>query len=560
MSLKKMSLEDIKKNLQCWKNNEILSSRDCNLLKDIPFYFQRIADEYYWGGFKSRMLDDGKIYLCTNKFDFSALSIFSSSINHQFFISSIYPQHELKKINTAFPKISIINDDKINFQENMHIILYADDKKCLNYCSMLYNNRDYIKNNVIKIFILTSNLFTVEYLKNSSFDVICTYNTHMPVYEICTTTFNLPHLFNILMEMCKYGYEIKEDIQFAINTARRISAKHGMSIDPILEKISPSMTSEQLADHFFNHSGCELLHNIIKSFLSIYKSASAEKLLWYINKYLQGCLVHYSTETYNEAQSGKSSFFDITPLAFSSQEEADTYYVFRGQEIYYLGLPQEKPSNYPLTFSNQDLTAGVRLATATSMVEFLLVALKNSDCPKPYRWLDLACGGGEIINFINLDKIGLQPDDIEFVGVDASSSEIEWAQRVAQPGRTFFCQSVFALPDAIRQQHFDIITAFEFLEHILDPLTFLRSLSTFQYRFFLCGSPLNQQVPLRAGIIHAWAFSHDGYKHILEASGHTCLYSSSAYIGKYIGSGWLDWCTCIGSRYGSFEKSFLTNL
>jgi hypothetical protein len=54
---------------------------------------------------------------------------------------------------------------------------------------------------------------------------------------------------------------------------------------------------------------------------------------------------------------------------------------------------------------------------------------------------------------------------------------------------------------------------------------------------------------------HAWTFSPEGYKRLLVAAGLTCLYNSSAYIGKYIGKYALDWNTCVGAPFVSWEKA-----
>ena len=81
------------------------------------------------------------------------------------------------------------------------------------------------------------------------------------------------------------------------------------------------------------------------------------------------------------------------------------------------------------------------------------------------RWLDVGCANGVFVR--EAAALGAQAE-----GVELSSVAVAQAVEAGLPVRCGALEDVAAGPD------FDCITAFDVLEHVLDPLTFLQDIST----------------------------------------------------------------------------------
>jgi 2-polyprenyl-3-methyl-5-hydroxy-6-metoxy-1,4-benzoquinol methylase len=85
---------------------------------------------------------------------------------------------------------------------------------------------------------------------------------------------------------------------------------------------------------------------------------------------------------------------------------------------------------------------------------------------KTGRLLDIGCGAGQLCE--KAQRMGLTP-----VGMDISSAAIERA-RIANPDIEFKNHSVEEFPWPVQPDHFDVVTSFEVIEHLLHPADLIR--------------------------------------------------------------------------------------
>ena len=189
-----------------------------------------------------------------------------------------------------------------------------------------------------------------------------------------------------------------------------------------------------------------------------------------------------------------------------------------------------------------------RIAHAISLVEVLfgLVSRMPREA-KTVRWMDIGCGTGEIANGVNPSKYG--PVEYEIVGCDFQSGKINLADKMAASGRRFVAGDAFdVLADyKERGERFDILTMFEFLEHLEDPVRLLSQLAPFQPRFVLAGSPLEQKLraarDTKPDPVHLWSFTRKVWEQMFALAGFEVIYSSEVRLGSYFGG--LDWLSAI---------------
>ncbi|MGV7095590.1 hypothetical protein [Desulfovibrio sp. QI0434] len=282
MPIKQMSLTEIRGCLQSWKVNEALHTGDCFLRKDNPSYYCRVADDYYWGGIKSRFMKNSDVVLCTNRFDFSLLSCLSASHSNKLHIAKSVPQHLNAKIKEAI-STNFISTTEIS--EDVNIILYADSSICLK--EILDWNFSHVRR--IKFFILTHNIFLVEKLKASALEVLCTFSTSTPVYEIYIDKCDLTHLFIMVQECLELGCSTN-NAALALTTFQQLAHYHELDTRSLEDFFVSEPSIGDFADEILSSSSFSLIHKITTSFLkSTDKNQPAEKLLWQINRYLRGC-------------------------------------------------------------------------------------------------------------------------------------------------------------------------------------------------------------------------------------------------------------------------------
>lgn len=233
----------------------------------------------------------------------------------------------------------------------------------------------------------------------------------------------------------------------------------------------------------------------------------------------------------------------VQPKGFLSDGYYENYYRMRGREP----LPSAPPmgTKFCFYYNSGNIDAGVRITSAAAYIESLLNTLRDKVQGRPIRWLDIGCGGGCIMNSVNPNKYLI--DNYEFYGVDLSDGDIEWAKRSAEPNRTFIHGNAFSLPQDILQGGFDIVSAFEFLEHIADPISFLEQAKTLARTYVVGESPSNECVSrVEHSRIHMWSFDRDGFTKLFTEAGLHPFMVSETLIGKYCGG--QDWLTCVATK------------
>jgi 2-polyprenyl-3-methyl-5-hydroxy-6-metoxy-1,4-benzoquinol methylase len=189
-----------------------------------------------------------------------------------------------------------------------------------------------------------------------------------------------------------------------------------------------------------------------------------------------------------------------------------------------------------------------RATHAVALVETILGSIKLLyGGGERIRWMDIGCGTGRFANSVNPRRFGVEKWEI--VGCDLQRGKIAVAERQRARGRRFFASDALQMLDDYRKrgESFHLVSMFEFLEHLEDPLHFLRRVDTFRPKFIIAASPLAQKMgeaqdatPNRA---HLWSFSRRGWEQMFELAGFEVVYSSEARVGAYIGG--LDWLTIV---------------
>ncbi len=189
-----------------------------------------------------------------------------------------------------------------------------------------------------------------------------------------------------------------------------------------------------------------------------------------------------------------------------------------------------------------------RSTHAVSLVEMMLgtIALL-SDREGPIRWIDVGCGTGRFANGVNPRRFGVEKWEI--VGCDFQEGKIAVANRRRARGRSFFRNDAFDMLEDHRKrgEPFHLVSMFEFLKHLDDPLRFVRRLDSFNPSFVLAASPLAQKIgsprDVRPDPVHLWSFTRRAWEQMFELAGFEVVYSSEVRVGSYIGG--LDWLTIV---------------
>lgn len=172
--------------------------------------------------------------------------------------------------------------------------------------------------------------------------------------------------------------------------------------------------------------------------------------------------------------------------------------------------------------------------------------LHRVDPRERVTWLDVGCGLGSIANAPDLERFTKGAFDV--IGVDVSQGNVDTAQRRAPRGRHFVRANADELPAEIRERTFHIVSAFEFLEHLEDPVSLIREYGKQCSDFFLAGSPLAEGRSSKPHKSHLWSFTRQGYEALFRKAGFEITMSAELRIGSYIGG--FDWLFVAGAKPG----------
>ena len=193
-----------------------------------------------------------------------------------------------------------------------------------------------------------------------------------------------------------------------------------------------------------------------------------------------------------------------------------------------------------------------RKHSAAHVCGFLLSRLAARYPEGPIRWLDVGGGDGWITN--GADVPPWVADRLEVVGLEFGEKQVRVAKSLASKGRRFEVVNALAPPEHLLGTKFHLISAFEFLEHLLDPADLIRQYMVLDPDFFVAGSPLDEAQPFLPTQQHTWSFSREGYEAIFREAGLEPTYSTENRIGTYTGGH--DWLTLVGAAKGVLEIDF----
>jgi 2-polyprenyl-3-methyl-5-hydroxy-6-metoxy-1,4-benzoquinol methylase len=189
-----------------------------------------------------------------------------------------------------------------------------------------------------------------------------------------------------------------------------------------------------------------------------------------------------------------------------------------------------------------------RSTHAVALVETIFGLIKRLyEGEERIRWMDIGCGTGLFANSVNPRRFGVEKWDI--VGCDFQEGKIALANQRRARGRSFFCDDALKVLEEYqkRNEPFDLVTMFEFLEHLDDPLRFINQLRLLKPKLVVAGSPLSQKIGLpkysRPDRAHMWSFSRRGWEQMFELVGFEVVYTSEVRIGTYLGG--CDWLTIV---------------
>ncbi|GEM_PF-2718363 len=189
----------------------------------------------------------------------------------------------------------------------------------------------------------------------------------------------------------------------------------------------------------------------------------------------------------------------------------------------------------------------VRKNQAVGNVQWLM-ALLHSVLPEEARlWIDVGCGVGRIPNAVDISLGPLQQWRI--IGCDLQADRIRRANLMATRNRKFFPMRV---EDIIQQGVMGasspgLVSMFEFIEHLEDPLRIIQSMAQLGCAALLIGTPLEQKWRgEEAGDpdpIHLWGFGRQAVETMMQYAGLALFFSNESRVGAYAqGLDWLSVC------------------
>jgi hypothetical protein len=202
--------------------------------------------------------------------------------------------------------------------------------------------------------------------------------------------------------------------------------------------------------------------------------------------------------------------------------------------------------NRSINVVGQGYSHGFRVRTACSVMDTIIDILHAQHPGETIRWLDIGCGAGSIVNNV---LSGRRDDSLlEAIGVDFSSFAIEAANHNAKGiNSNFFCCDCFQIPSDIQKEGFHVVSMFELLEHLDDPVGFVSSCLSFSSIYFVAGSPLKEPIGIFSKE-HTYSFTEDGFASLFTESGLEIKLLNAMKVGSFCNNH--DWITCVASIPG----------
>ncbi len=189
------------------------------------------------------------------------------------------------------------------------------------------------------------------------------------------------------------------------------------------------------------------------------------------------------------------------------------------------------------------LNHSTRRAQAAELCSLMLHRLGAQYPNETIRWLDVGCGNGRIANAARIPE--WLEDRVEIIGLDFGEGMVQQANRSAAKHRRYIVANALTPPEELMSMRFHMVSAFEFLEHLIDPVALLTEYAKLKPEIMIAGSPLNEKQPTAPARAHTWSFRREGYEAVFEAAGMQIQYSSEVRIGSY--NKGHDWLTVVGA-------------
>jgi hypothetical protein len=273
---------------------------------------------------------------------------------------------------------------------------------------------------------------------------------------------------------------------------------------------------------------------------------SGYELLWRYFHFVES-LHHHSladNETFALALS-RAGDCRIAPKPFKPFRDYDFFYRFQEFQLRHWSV-QAPTFGFERSLLAGDLDHFVRQWQLLGLIEMLFTILRRERPDETIRWLDLGCGRGFIANSVRVEDC-LPDGKWQIVGVDRNQSSVSIANKRAGPRRIFLVGDAREAVEQIGAERFNIISAFEFIEHLEDPVRTLKGYVPFCSDFFIAGSPLAEAQNWLPSASHVWTFNRRGFEELFSAVGLRPTFANEAYVGRF-GTG-MNWVTIIAGAH-----------
>ncbi len=232
----------------------------------------------------------------------------------------------------------------------------------------------------------------------------------------------------------------------------------------------------------------------------------------------------------------------ILPKPFKNFEEYVFFYRFQEFQAR-RHVDKASPKPYTHWDISDNINHYIRIWQAVSLIEMLFVIIRHERPDEKIRWLDLGCSTGLMANLVRPED-RLPDRNWEIIGVDWNSSSVRVANERAGAQRTFLVGDAKEAIEQIGGGGFNIISAFEVVEHLEDPVKTIGEYTDSCADYFIAGSPRSERQGWLPVKNHIWSFDRVGFEEIFRAAGLTPTFANEAIAGGYFG-GIADWLTVI---------------